>query len=159
MTSDDIEIRVLEESASLPLVIDLLAAHFVEHSREVSHFALRNDWQEGYEKALSRSLDHPDHCTLLALIDDAAVGVLMGWYREKEELRKGSVASISELYVKPSERRRGVGASLVRYFIDDWAAERDASRIVLQTQMGSEAQAFWEAMAFVPQYTVMERNL
>jgi GNAT superfamily N-acetyltransferase len=66
---------------------------------------------------------------------------------------------ITQLYVAPEHRRRGIGRELVE-FIFDWLASRGVTNVLLNVIAGeSTAEQFWRAQGFTPRRTRMGRSV
>jgi len=68
-------------------------------------------------------------------------------------------AEITDLGVRESERRRGIGSLLVDAALD-WVAARGVDRVEVQVAVGNdEGQAFWRARGFGPLMDVLQLRL
>ena len=94
-------------------------------------------------EAVRTLLSHPSSVLLVAEIDGSIAGsVIAGW--------DGWRGSLYRLVVAPDDRRRGVGAALVREG-ERHLVERGARRIAVLV-LGDEdrAKAFWRAVGYEP---------
>jgi len=74
-------------------------------------------------------------------------------------LREPRRALITELYVRPGERRRGVGRALLGAALE-WARARGAARVEVRVAArNAEGQAFWRAQGFGDFVDVLDRRL
>ena len=64
------------------------------------------------------------------------------------ELEPDATAWIHELFVRPAERRRGLGRALVGATLDRLAEQRPAKISVRVESANTEAQQFWHKLAF-----------
>lgn len=115
--------------------------------------------------------------------DDAARAILAGWLRDpaaalfvvgestldgycavrldeappiQRELRR---AEISDLLVRESERRRGIGRALAEAALR-WVRERGVDRVEVRVAWRNrEGQAFWRALGFGDFMDVLDRRL
>jgi GNAT superfamily N-acetyltransferase len=96
---------------------------------------------------LARVSGDEDYAAYVAEVDGAVAGFLglqRGWAYEHER----PYARIITLVVDAEVRRRGVGARLVE-FADEWARERGAFALMLNTNVRrEEAHRFYESMGF-----------
>jgi ribosomal protein S18 acetylase RimI-like enzyme len=68
-------------------------------------------------------------------------------------------ALITELYVRPDARRRGVGRALVDAALA-WARERGAARVEVRVAARNETgQSFWRSLGFGAFVDVLDRRL
>ena len=85
---------------------------------------------------------------LVAEINGSLVGYVRGFIRTLPLLSEGSIAVISELYVKPGFRGRGVGKLLIDAFSDE-ARRMNASRIAAEVpSQNIVAEKFYEKLGF-----------
>jgi GNAT superfamily N-acetyltransferase len=113
---------------------------------------------EGFVDGLRREVAAGRLEVLLALSGEEAAGVLALAYRPS--LASGEVfASIEDLYVRPQERSRGAGSSLLAA-AEDRCRERGLSYLEVQAD-GRAAQRFYAARGFEPEtgIRVMSRSL
>jgi GNAT superfamily N-acetyltransferase len=96
---------------------------------------------------LARVAGDEDYAAYVAEVDGRVAGFLglqRGWAYEHER----PYARILTLVVDTEVRRRGVGARLVE-FADEWARERGAYVLMLNTNVRrEEAHLFYESMGF-----------
>lgn len=85
--------------------------------------------------------------TLIAVVDGAPVGVVCLVEKDMPGCRPaaGLTAWLKGLYVTPSARRQGVGATLVRR-CEAWAASLGHKALYLYSERGSGAQALYERL-------------
>lgn len=88
---------------------------------------------------------------LTAYLDGAASGVAVLAFRVSVSVG-GRFASIEELYVKPEDRRRGVGRALLEA-AEKRFASRDISYVEVQS-VEEEAVAFYRASGYQPESEV-----
>ena len=96
---------------------------------------------------LARVAGDDGYAAYVAEVDGAVAGFLglqRGWAYEHDR----PYARIITLVVDANVRRRGVGARLVE-FADEWARERGAYALMLNTNVRSEeAHRFYESLGF-----------
>lgn len=66
-------------------------------------------------------------------------------------------ARISDMYVRPSHRRRGLGRRLVEAFRAAATAAGYPELVVSTLVMDEDAIAFWQAMDFAPEHVVFRK--
>lgn len=95
---------------------------------------------------------------LLAVVEGAAIGFAS--LRLVPYLSGGVPrAELTELYVEPAYRRRGIGRALVRR-VEALAIERGATELVLLTGLDNqEAQAFYRNLGYREAALAMDRPL
>jgi GNAT superfamily N-acetyltransferase len=83
---------------------------------------------------------------LAARADDRTLGVVVLSYRLNVSAG-GLFASIEDLYVRPEERRRGIGRALLEA-ADERCSARNISYVEVQVE-DDEAEAFYAALGYV----------
>jgi GNAT superfamily N-acetyltransferase len=87
---------------------------------------MNTDWPRDHGRASFEALPgDPDRVGLLAEVDGALAGGLMGSYPELTPFARRRVAQLNSLWVLPEHRGAGVGGLLVDTFLG-WARERGA---------------------------------
>ena len=96
---------------------------------------------------LARAVEGGDLEILAARAEDLVVGVAVLAFRPG--ISAGAdFASVEEVYVKPEERRRGVGRALLEA-VEGRCRRRGVSYVEVQTD--DEASPFYEALGFAPE--------
>jgi GNAT superfamily N-acetyltransferase len=74
-------------------------------------------------------------------------------------LRETERAELTDLYVRPAWRRRGVGRALARAALD-WAAKRGVRRVEVRVaSANAEGRSFWRALGFGDHMQILQREL
>ena len=123
---------------------------------------LRDDAAELWKRQLSGRLDSPVSVVLVAPESD---GTLLGFLAAQTKrlpphlaADRPKVGFISELFVRPGARRRGIGRSLVETAFD-WFTRADVGSIELHVLVGNDSgRRFWEELGFVPELVQMRRG-
>jgi len=112
------------------------------------------------ESALARALDAASAAVWIAEEGALAIGFCVADFESAPaELDERGRACVSELYVRPGARRRGVGRALADAAFA-WARERGAARVEVRVAAGNaEGQAFWRALGFGDFVDVLDRRL
>ena len=132
-----------------------------QHAATDPGFALAPAAVAQWKTLASDMLTRSDGFVLLAEHPDddgpaRAVGFCLGWVAKNPPIyQAGNIGFISELAVRHDQRRRGIGASLVRA-ARQWFAARALGEFQLSTAVWNEAaRAFWQAQggeAFLLRY-------
>jgi len=122
------------------------------------YFRLRPDARGEARRLLARELGDPDAAAWLA--GDPPAGFCIARIDRappiQEEVER---AEITDLGVRPSARRGGVGRSLVEAALA-WVRERGVSRVEIRVAgRNAEGQAFWRALGFGDFMDVLQRRL
>jgi ribosomal protein S18 acetylase RimI-like enzyme len=97
------------------------------------------EWTERVER-----LEGETGVGFLAVDDDAACGLVVGFLDREDPKRAGIVS----MWVAPAHRRAGVGRSLVEAVLD-WASQRGAGTVRLMVTSANEgAMRFYEDFGF-----------
>jgi len=100
---------------------------------------------EAFAERLRGAVEVGDLEVLAAYTQDCVVGVTVLAYRLSVSAG-GLFASIEDLYVRPGDRRRGVGRALLEAAVERCAA-RGVSYVEVQVEE-DEAEVFYEALGF-----------
>jgi len=130
------------------------------HARTDRYYALLPGAGPEIERLLLASLRDADTAVWLADDDGTAVGLCSVRIDVAppihEEVER---AEITDLWVAPESRRRGLGRELVETALA-WARERDVARVEIRVATGNpEGQAFWRALGFGNFVDVLHRRL
>jgi GNAT superfamily N-acetyltransferase len=96
-----------------------------------------------FDAAFPALLANPDALVLVAVVDGAARGYLLG-YVHLTLFANGHVAWVEEAMTQHGFRRRGLGRRLLEEF-ETWARTRDAGYIALATRRAPE---FYNALKY-----------
>lgn len=116
---------------------------------QVAHLATlmgRADSEEKVARRIGLTRGRPDHLLCIADLAGAVIGY--AWAQDYgPHLRDGeSVIRIHDLFVRPPERRHGIGSGLFSH-VRDWTAGRGAAYIQWQASPG--ALPFYSALGLV----------
>jgi len=130
------------------------------HARSDALYEVRSGAAPEIERLLRAELHHPDAATWLAEEDGRVLGFCSARIDVAppihEEVER---AQISDLWVVPEGRRRGVGGELVRTALH-WIEGRGVSRVEVRVATtNGEGQAFWRAQGFGDFMDVLHRRL
>jgi len=146
-----------------PRELDRLAALWTaladHHAAFDARFALRPGADEAVRGLLAGWLRDPDAALFVsgeATLDGyCAVRVDEAPPIQREQRR----AEITDLLVRESERRRGLGRALAEAALG-WVRERGVDRVEVRVAAGNrEGQAFWRAFGFGDFMDVLDRRL
>jgi GNAT superfamily N-acetyltransferase len=130
---------------------DLWVQLLDEQDELEDRFGIADDARERWDNDFSLWLDDETYRVYVAERDDEIVGFATAhrWgpppiYEESSEVY------LDELYVRPDDRRGGIGTQLVDA-VSDWTDRIGARRIRLNVlSANEEARAFWAAQDAVP---------
>ncbi|MDA0365923.1 MAG: GNAT family N-acetyltransferase [Chloroflexi bacterium] len=114
---------------------------------------------EDFERRRRRTLEDMEDRELLWIVADGArAGLLMvrsdpRWLKPEE-----TVASISEFYVLPAFRRRGVGSAAVEVLLAEHRARGTAEMQADILRDNDPARAFWARLGFETQMLLTARK-
>ncbi|MGH7717381.1 MAG: GNAT family N-acetyltransferase [Gemmatimonadaceae bacterium] len=133
----------------LAMVLELRLALLREHHRNLIYRRVRADLRERARELYAAQLRSPREVTLLAVRDDAAIGILRcvenAGYPLLLPPRYGYVSSV---YVRPDSRRAHVLSALLSEAMR-WCRARGLTEMRLHSTVENEpANAAWEALGF-----------
>ena len=112
------------------------------------------------KSVLNKHKDNPNHIVLSAKIDGQLVGSLLAVMCEMLFGQCKSFMVVEDVVVDYSHRRKGIGASLMRY-IEDYARKNNCSYIMLITdteRVGS--QKFYKSLGYkTDEYRAFKKQL
>jgi GNAT superfamily N-acetyltransferase len=122
--------------------------------------ALREGAEAGLESEVARALRDADTALWIADAEGGCAAFAAARLARTRALARESCrVEITELYVHPAARRRGLGRALVEAVLG-WARERGAARAEVRVVARNEsAQAFWRAQGFGDFVDVLDRGL
>jgi ribosomal protein S18 acetylase RimI-like enzyme len=143
--------------ADLDALVELWLEVARHHQDLDPYFRLRSDARGEARRLLARELDDPDAAAWLA--GDPPRGFCIVRVDRAppihEEVER---AEITDLGVRPSARRAGVGRRLVEAALA-WTRERGVERVEIRVAVGNaEGQAFWRALGFGAFMDVLHRR-
>lgn len=134
--------------SDIPALIDLCAGLFAEDGgRRDAAIDLGWPRREG-RPYFSRVIGDDETLGIMAEVDGAAAGYLVGRMREPVDARPIRVAVLEAMYVQLEHRRRGIGAALVGEF-RGWASQQNAIRLSVTAYAANiDAIRFYEREGF-----------
>ncbi len=111
---------------------------------------VREDAEASFRRFLTRTAAaQADVIVLVADVGDEIAGFLVGMIRERTPVFVRSTHGyITDIYVDPRFRRRGIGRRLVE-IAEEWFAARGMDHVRLQVAAANEAGlAFWRSLGF-----------
>lgn len=158
MSKPGVQIREAN-SADVAKIVELSSALFREDAGERDPFMNlawpRQEGREYFATLLARS----DSLCLLAIYAGQVVGYLVGRTNEESNLRPVKIAELESMYVCRSYRDRGVGARLIKKFLE-WGEAWGAQRASVTAYATNErAIRFYERSGFKPKSLSMEKGL
>ena len=144
----------------LDRVAELWIALTEHHALYEPRFALRPAAREEVRRLLEAQLRDPDCAILLAGGDGDALGLCIVRVDRAPPIHaEVERAEVSDLFVLPSARRRGLGRRLVDVALA-WVSERGVERVEVRVATENpEGQAFWRATGFADFMDVLQRRL
>ena len=128
------------------------------HAALDPHFALRAGAEHEARQLIGAQMRDPD-TGIFVSGDPAAAFAIVNVRRAPPIHRELCRAEISDLYVVPGQRRRGLGKALV-IAATRWATARGAERVEVNVSPHNpEAQAFWRAQGYGAHMNVLHRRL
>jgi GNAT superfamily N-acetyltransferase len=113
-------------------------------------------WQERWREFLTSG---DERLVLIAREDGEAAGYLNGAIRRNPGLFAETYADIDDAYVRPVQRRRGVGSQMLRRF-EEWAQSRGVVEVRLNVVAANGvALSFWQKSGFAPLSYRMTKHL
>ena len=123
-------------------------------------FTLREDADAEIGRLLASQIRDPDTAIFVWETD----GELLGFCSVRVDLARPILeetrrAEITDLGVRASARRRGIGRALAEAALD-WVREREIDRVEVRVVTGNrEGQAFWRSLGFGDLMDVLQRRL
>lgn len=130
------------------------------HAREDPLYALRPGAEQEVRRLLLATLRDEDAAIWLAEQDGAAQGFCAARIDAAPPIHDETLrAEITDLWVEPSARRRGLGRALVETALA-WVAEQEVARVEVRVATrNAEGQGFWRALGFGDFVDVLHRRL
>lgn len=143
------EIRRIRESELPPLVDDLWTPFAREMAEDDPYYTLTEGFREDVLAYRRERFADADTTTRVAVDDGELVGYVAGEYREAPPVhRHGDVLHVDEVYVRPADRREGLGTALLERAMA-WGTERGCSHVTLNVNRPNEsAQALYRDLGF-----------
>lgn len=145
----------------LERLLPLVEAYARESQRELSLYALRDDFLDHVRDGMAQVLESPAGCVMLAEEEDEAaaaacpVGYAVGMLQEPPSIfRPEPYIFISDLYVDPRYRRRGIGTALVER-VRGWGWVKGIGRLSAVLPAESGAHTLFTRLGFEPVQTLV----
>jgi ribosomal protein S18 acetylase RimI-like enzyme len=157
--TDDARIR-RADSRDLARIAGLWIALSEHHASLDPHFALRADADAEIQRLLAAIQRDPEAAIFVA----ERAGSLLGFCtvridRAPPIQREVRRAEITDLMVRPNERRRGLGRALAERALA-WVEERGVERCEVRVaSRNAEGQGFWRSLGFGDWMDVLQRRL
>jgi len=128
------------------------------HAALDPHFALRAGAEDEARRLIEAIVRDPDTAIFVSGDPPSALAIVN--VRHAPPIHPETCrAEITDVYVAPTGRRRGVGRALVRA-ATRWASERGAERVEVHVSPHNpEAQAFWRAQGYGAHMDVLHRRI
>jgi len=123
-------------------------------------YRLAPGWKGDWRRFTRGHIGHRDRLCLVAELDRAAVGFLLGAILTRPRVfEHRSYGHIYDLFVDPARRNRGVGESLVKEALA-WFRSRRVEKVDLYTHARNEmGLGFWKKMGFETTVHILERRI
>lgn len=135
----DLEIRLVQDKADMYAFSDVQCRGFLETPEAYQ------EWAPFLHRANENNLGRPGQYFYLALNQGKPTGALLALDAEK-------ITGLYALATPASERRRGIGATLMKRAIAD-ALARQSAGITLQIAPDSYAEKYFRGLGFLPEFT------
>ncbi|SFS78639.1 GNAT family N-acetyltransferase [Halostagnicola kamekurae] len=143
-------------TADLEAIVDYWVA-LARDQREYGSYILPDRNRDAMREILAAHSF--DGRLLVARVDDTVAGFASFSIEEGALSLSSSRAFLSNLYVRPAYRDRGIGTQLLRA-VENAAAARGADDLILETMAGNEAaRRFYRRAGYEPFRVAMERSL
>lgn len=144
-------------SADLERLLPLVEAFALESQQLLPLYILREDFLAQVRDGMALALEHPAGCVMLA--EDEAfpgpVGYAVGMLQEPPTIfRPEPYVFLSDLYVRPDQRRKGIGTALVER-VRGWGWLKGVSRLSLVLPTASPAHGLYAKLGFLPVQTML----
>ncbi len=152
-----VEYRV-GKPTDLKALLPLVEAFAREQQAQVPVNELNEDFMEYARSGLAQALEHPAAVVMVAEEQEGKpeiLGYAVGMLQEPPAIFKPELYTfVSDLYVKESARRQGIGTGLVER-IKGWGFLKGAFRLSLILPTTSPATGLYEKLGFKPIQTML----
>lgn len=136
-------------------VLEPLLWELIEHHAPISPFILRDDWAERQRARYRES----GAVLFVARADGSPVGFMDARITVDPSIFVERFGSVSNMYVRPAYRRRGIGSALMEA-AQRWCADHGAPELRLNVvSPNRDAIDFYRAVGFEPWIIGMRRVL
>lgn len=141
-------------------IVDIWKEFMDFHAVRDRHFTRSTDGHERFADFISGRIVHEASCVLVAEQMEQVVGYCLAVISHYPPVfLYDTYGAISDLAVRASKRRQGIGQALVNHALA-WFAAHDISRVELRVAISNEASmAFWRKMGFVPYVEMLYKEL
>ena len=155
--------RVVVRRATLRDLDEVVALRLALLREESENPFFANPHPDADDRAVELTrgeLTAPGDIFLVALVDDAIVGILRcRLVRRMPLVASDRQAVVTTVYVVPAHRRRGVLSALLDY-VDRWCRRQGVTDMRLQCALSNEVgQKAWESLGFRPAETLYLRTI
>lgn len=147
--------------ADLQGLLPLMEACARETHAALPLYPLREDFMDQVRAGLAQALEHPAGCVMLAEAATSAgtspviAGYAIGMLQEPPGIfQPEPYVFLSDLYVRPEYRRRGIGTALVER-VRGWGWLKGVRHFSLILPVDSPAQALFARLGFVSIQTML----
>ncbi|MGC8668210.1 MAG: GNAT family N-acetyltransferase [Chthonomonadales bacterium] len=146
--------------SDLPVLQQLWHQMMDLHRERDARFRFGADVDRDLKRHFLEAMASRQALVLVAEAEGAVVGYALGWLQNRRPIYPaGRYGFISDLFVLPQWRRRGIGRGLVAAILE-WFAARDATDVELfVAHANPDARAFWAAMGFEPFLDLVRKPL
>jgi GNAT superfamily N-acetyltransferase len=152
-----IEYRV-GKPTDLKQLLPLVEAFAREQQEQLPVNELADNFMDFARSGLAQALEHPAAVVMVAEEQEPRpqiVGYAVGMLQEPPAIFKPEMYTfLSDLYVVPEHRRKGIGTALVQR-VTGWGYTKGAFRLSLILPTGSAAQGLYEKLGFRPIQTML----
>lgn len=145
-----IEYRV-GKPTDLKQLVPLVEAFAQEQQEQIPVNELADNFMDFARSGLAQAVEHPAACVMVAVEQEGKptiVGYAVGMLQEPPAIFKPEMYTfVSDLYVTPAYRRKGIGAALVER-VRGWGYLKGAYRLSLIIPTGSPALGLYEKLGF-----------
>ncbi len=114
---------------------------------------------EACRERIDAILQHPDHCTFVAIVNEHVVGWIHGFHTIN--LESDAFVAIAGLVVDENHRRMGIGKALIDKVIE-WTVSKKCGRVRVRCNaLRKASHLFYEALEFreVKEQKIFDRRV
>lgn len=144
----------------LPALLQLMEPYAREQQELVPINNLTENFMELAAAGMEQAIDHPAGCVMVAVETQGAepvvVGYAIGMVQEPPAIFEPEAYTfVSDLYILPAHRRRGIGTGLVER-VRAWGWVKGINRLSLVLPNGNQAAlGLYEKLGFRPIQTML----
>ncbi|HWI64696.1 MAG TPA: GNAT family N-acetyltransferase [Symbiobacteriaceae bacterium] len=153
-----IEYRVAAPT-DLPRLLPLVETYALDQQSQVPINKLADNFLEFARSGIAQAIEHPAACVMVAEETEGSekrlVGYAIGMVQEPPPLFQAELYTfISDLFVVPEYRRRGLATGLVER-VRGWGWVKGINRLSLVLPVNSSALGLYEKLGFKPIQTML----